>query len=134
MCIRDRARFMELACGPRLDLADISVPARFDQIAQTHPDRIALVFGERRHTFRELADWSDRIAAGLARHTAPGDRVGLSMQKSDGLVATVLALLKLGCAYVPLDPSYPPDRLRFFVEDAAVRHIAACLLYTSRCV
>ena len=120
-----QARFMELAFGPRIDLADISIPARFAHIAQTHPERIALVFGERCHTFRELDDWTDRIAAGLACYVTPGDRVGLSMRKCDALVATVLALLKLGCTYVPLDPSYPPDRLRFFVEDAAVRHIAA---------
>ena len=119
------ARFMELACGPRLEEADRSIPARFAAAAQAHPDHVALVFGDRRHTYRELAAWTDRIAAGLRRRVAPGDRVGLSMQKSDGLVATVLALLKLGCTYVPLDPSYPPDRVRFFVENAAVRHVAA---------
>ncbi|MGE4559574.1 MAG: amino acid adenylation domain-containing protein [Desulfobulbus sp.] len=119
------ARFMDLACGPRLDRQYLSIPARFDEVVRRYPDRLALVFDERRHTFAELADWSDRIAAGLARHVAPGDRIGLSMQKSDGLVATVLAILKLGCAYIPLDPSYPPDRVRFFVENAAVGHVAA---------
>ena len=119
------ARFMDLACGPHLDRYASSIPARFNEVVQLYPDRPALIFNERRHTFAELADWIDRIAAGLAQHVASGDRVGLSMQKSDGLVATVLAILKLGCAYIPLDPSYPPDRVRFFVENSAVYHVAA---------
>ncbi len=119
------ARFMEYACGERLDRPDTTISARFAEIADTVPDRPALLFKDRRHTFRELADWSDRIAAGLLRHVTPGARIGLSMQKSDDLVATVLAILKLGCAYIPLDPSYPPDRVRFFVENADVRLVAA---------
>lgn len=119
------ARFMEFACGKRIERPDTAIPTRFDEIVQTVPNRPALLFNDRCHTFRELADWSDRIAAGLLRRVTPGARIGLSMQKSDGLVATVLAILKLGCAYVPLDPSYPPDRVRFFVENAAVRLVAA---------
>jgi amino acid adenylation domain-containing protein/thioester reductase-like protein len=117
--------FLDLACGPRLDAADLSIPARFAAMVQARPDHPALVFGERRSSYRELAAWSDCIAAGLSRQVEPGSRIGLSMQKSDGLMATVLAILKLGCAYVPLDPTYPPDRLRFFVENCAVRHVAA---------
>ncbi len=119
------ARFMDFACGDRIDRPDTAIPTRFHEIVQTCPDRLALLFNDRRHTFRELAEWSDRIAAGLLRRVVPGDCVGLSMQKSDGLIATVLAILKLGCAYVPLDPSYPADRVRFFVENGAVRHVAA---------
>ncbi|MDD2466555.1 MAG: amino acid adenylation domain-containing protein [Desulfobulbus sp.] len=119
------ARFMALSCGPRLDQHNASIPERFNEVVQLHPERLALIFNERRHTFLELADWTDRIAAGLAKYVIPGERIGLSMQKSDGLIATVLAILKLGCAYIPLDPSYPPDRVRFFVENSAVRHVAA---------
>ena len=92
-------------------------------MAQARPDHPALFFESRQTSYRELAEWSDRIAAGLARQVAPGSRIGLSLQKSDGLAATVLAILKLGCAYVPLDPSYPPERLRFFVENLSLIHI-----------
>ena len=121
----DRAHFLELACGPLLDQPEISIPARFSAMVQSHAESVALIFGERQSSYRALDDWSNRLAAGLARHVAPGSRVGLSMQKSDSLVASVLAILKLGCAYVPLDPSYPPDRLRFFAENAAVRCVVA---------
>lgn len=119
------ARFLDLACGPRLEWPDTSIAARFAEMARARPDHPALVFGERRLSYRELDDWSDRIAGGLARTLASGGRIGLSMQKGDALVATVLAILKLGCAYVPLDPSYPPDRLRFFVDNCAIRQVAA---------
>ena len=121
----DRARFLELACGPLLDQPESSIPARFSEMVRANPETVALVFGERQSTYRALDDWSDRLAAGLMRYVAPGSRVGLSMQKSDSLIASVLAILKLGCAYVPLDPTYPPDRLRFFAENAAVRCVVA---------
>ena len=121
----DRARFLELACGPLLDQPERSIPARFSEMVRANPEAVALVFGERRSTYLELDDWSNRLAAGLAQHVVPGSRVGLSMQKSDALVASVLAILKLGCAYVPLDPTYPPDRLRFFAHNGAVRCVVA---------
>lgn len=121
----DRARFLELACGPLLDGPESSIPARFSEMVRANPEAVALIFGARQSTYRTLDDWSNRLATGLARHVAPGSRIGLSMQKSDSLVASVLAILKLGCAYVPLDPTYPPDRLRFFAENAAVRCVVA---------
>ena len=121
----DLTHFLDLACGPRLETPDTSMAAQFAAMAQARPNHPALIFESRQTSYRELAEWSDRIAAGLAHQIAPGSRIGLSLQKSDGLVATVLAILKLGCAYVPLDPSYPPERLRFFVENSAVRYVAA---------
>ena len=121
----DRAHFLQLACGPLLNQPESSIPARFSEMVRANPETVALIFGNRQSTYRALDEWSDRLAAGLARHVAPGSRVGLSMQKSDALIASVLAILKLGCAYVPLDPTYPPDRLRFFAENAAVRCVVA---------
>ncbi len=124
----ERARFLAYACGPQLspsEQRECSIPERFAQIVAVDPQAVALVFGERRTSYRELDAWSDRLAAGLARRVAPGSRVGLAMHKSDALIASVLGILKLGCAYVPLDPSYPPDRLRFFAQNAGVRCVVA---------
>ena len=125
----DLGRFMGFACGPRSGLHQdepkTAIPARFAAIAAQVSERTALVFEDRQTTYRALADWSDRIAAGLLQHIVPGSRVGLSMRKSDALVATVLGLLKAGCAYVPLDPSYPAERLRFFADNAGLSHVVA---------
>ncbi|MFP4325470.1 MAG: amino acid adenylation domain-containing protein [Desulfonatronovibrio sp.] len=122
---QDLTRFLDQACGPLLDARESSIPERFKEIARSNPSHSALVFDSRQTTYKELDKWSDRIAAGLASRVRPGERVGLSMRKSDGVVATVLGILKLGCAYVPLDSGYPPDRVRFFVENCAVKHVAA---------
>jgi amino acid adenylation domain-containing protein/thioester reductase-like protein len=121
----EQAHIRQLGCGPELTLADSSIPARFATMVQADPERCALVFGERRTSYQQLALWSDQIAAGLHAHLQPGDRVGLAMQKSDTLVASVLAILKLGCAYVPLDSSYPADRVRYFAQNGAVSWVVA---------
>ncbi|MBF0548425.1 MAG: amino acid adenylation domain-containing protein [Candidatus Riflebacteria bacterium] len=121
----DFARIQNFACGPQIPLLESSIPARFSEIVKDHPEKVAVIFETRHSTYRQLDDWSNRIAVGLGRHVQPGSRVGISMQKSDTLVASVLAILKLDCAYVPLDSSYPPDRVRFFAENAAVRCVIA---------
>ena len=120
-----QAQIRQLGCGPELTLADSSIPARFAAMAQAHPDQCALRFGEQHTSYQQLAVWSDQIAAGLRSSLQPGDRVGLAMQKSDTLVASVLAILKLGCAYVPLDASYPADRVRYFAQNGAVTCVVA---------
>ncbi|EIC20389.1 non-ribosomal peptide synthetase [Thiorhodovibrio frisius] len=121
----DLSRFMGFACGPRLELPPSTIPARFASVAARAPEAPAVLFEGRSLSYQALAELSDRIASGLLRRLAPGSRVGLSMHKSDTLVATLLGILKAGCAYVPLDPSYPPERLRFFAENAGVTHVAA---------
>ncbi|MFO7728076.1 MAG: amino acid adenylation domain-containing protein [Desulfonatronovibrio sp.] len=125
MSDQELTRFLEQACGPRLDAPESSIPERFKQAARSNPLHSAVVFDGKQTTYEELDKWSDRIAAGLALKIRPGERIGLSMRKSDGVVATVLGILKLGCAYVPLDSGYPPDRVRFFVENCAIKHVAA---------
>jgi natural product biosynthesis luciferase-like monooxygenase protein len=63
-----------------------------------------------------------QLAAFLrARGVGRGDRVGLCVQRGIGMVTAVLATLRAGAAYVPLDPSYPADRLQFMAEDADLR-------------
>ena len=51
--------------------------------------------------------------------------MGLSVSKSGELIQGALAILKAGCAYVPLDPHYPPDRLRYLIDDSGARLIIA---------
>ena len=87
--------------------------------ADRDPDRTALVFGERSLTFRELEERANRIAHQLREMGAqPGRLVGVCLERSPDLVATLLAILKSGAAYVPLDPSYPADRTAYVLGDA----------------
>lgn len=83
------------------------------------PDAIAVSYEDTHVSYRELDEWSDRLARGLrALGVLDGDRVGICEDRSAELVALLLAVLKAGAVYVPMDPAYPADRLAYIVDDA----------------
>jgi amino acid adenylation domain-containing protein len=89
-------------------------------------DAPALSFGAERLSHSELDALSNRIARHLVEHgVVRGDRIGLCIDRSVELVACLLAILKCGAAYVPLDPTYPRDRLTMMREDADLRLVLA---------
>ncbi|GII66112.1 hypothetical protein Skr01_61970 [Sphaerisporangium krabiense] len=86
------------------------------------PEAAAVVFGERTLTYRELDASADRLAARLAELGAgPGVVVGLYFERSPEMVAALLAVLKAGAAYLPLDPAQPSARLAYMLDDAGAR-------------
>ncbi|SEC05842.1 amino acid adenylation domain-containing protein [Streptomyces sp. 2231.1] len=90
--------------------------------ARRTPDAPAVTFGDRTLTYRQLDQEAARGAAGLRQlGVRPGDRVGVCLDRSLDLVVVLLAVLKAGAAYVPMDPAYPGERLAFTTEDAALR-------------
>ena len=103
--------------APRPDLLHEAFAAR----AAETPGALALVWGERRLTYGELDERSDRLAARLrALGVRPEVRVGLCSARTPDLVIGVLGILKAGGAYVPLDPEYPRERLAYTLQDARV--------------
>ena len=105
------------ALAPVADsLADL-----FDRAAARWPDAVAVEDPERSLTYRGLAERADALAAELVRRgVVPGDRVGLLLGRSVHVVVSILAALKAGATYVPLDPDYPAQRLSFMLADSAV--------------
>ena len=96
-----------------------SLHSLFESSADREPERQALVFGERSFTFLELEQRSNRIAHQLRDMGGqPGQLVGVCLERTPDLVATLLAVLKSGAAYVPLDPAYPADRIAYVLGDA----------------
>ena len=93
------------------------------QVAKT-PDALALVYTDKRFTYREVDEISDRIAAGLHPTT---NVIAIKVQRSEWMVLGALAVLKTGCAYLPLDPSYPEERLAYMQQDAN-----SCMLLTEK--
>jgi amino acid adenylation domain-containing protein len=90
--------------------------------AERTPDATAAATADGSLTYRELAARSGRLAAHLRRLGAgPGQRVGVHDVRSLELVVELLAILRTGAAYVPLDPELPPARLALLVEDAGIR-------------
>jgi len=99
------------------------------QAART-PHSLAVSFRGQTLTYRELHAQAGALAERLrASGVRPGDVVGLCLERGPDLVAGVLAILKTGAAYLPLDPDYPHDRLLYMVEDSG-----APLVLTSRTV
>jgi amino acid adenylation domain-containing protein len=91
----------------------------FEQCAEQTPEAIALRHGPRQWSYRQLEAGANRLAHALARRGCqPGQRIGIALDRSAAMIEAVLAVLKLGAAYVPLDPVYPPERIRYMVEDA----------------
>lgn len=96
-----------------------TLPGLFAAQAAVRPHEVALSLGSSRLSYAELdrraEELADRLAeAGVAR----GAIVGLCLPRSLELIVGLLAILKIGAAYLPLDPAYPADRLAFMVEDA----------------
>ena len=88
------------------------------QVART-PDAPAVRFGDARLTYCELDQWANRVAGQLREAGVGPDRcVGVCMERSLELVVALLATLKAGGAYLPLDPGYPRERLAFIIGDA----------------
>ncbi len=98
----------------------VAIPVLFAaQVART-PGAAALVCGERSWTYRELDEASNRLAHRLTDHGArPGQSVALLFSRSAEAIVAILAVLKTGAAYLPIDPGHPPARVRFMVDDAS---------------
>lgn len=92
---------------------------RINTIAQAVPDRIALRWQGHAMSYKTLLDCSEKIAAMLAKKGAP-KRVGIAMTRRPAMVAAMLAVWRIGAAYVPLDPDYPEARITYMLQDAAV--------------
>lgn len=100
---------------------DAAIDALFIDMAQAHRDRIALRCDGRDCTYGELEMLARSVAAGLlAQDTSPGMRIGVSQSRGIALIASVLGILMVGAAYVPLDPAYPAERLALMAQDADV--------------
>ncbi|MCO7514834.1 amino acid adenylation domain-containing protein [Pseudomonas guariconensis] len=89
--------------------------------AQKTPDAVALVFGERQLSYRELDQQANQLAHQLIElGVGPDVLVGICVERSIEMVLGLLAVLKAGGAYVPLDPEYPRERLAYMFEDSGI--------------
>ena len=98
----------------------------FEAVAAARAGEVALVCGAEALTYAELNRRANRLAHYLrALGVQPGDPVGLSIRRSAHMVVGMLGILKAGAGYVPLDPTFPMERLSFMLEDSAPEVILA---------
>ena len=99
--------------------SDVGVSQLFESQVERTPEKVAVVCGGERASYRELNDRADCVAQALQRlGVGPGIMVGICAERSIDLISGLLGILKSGGAYVPLDPNYPTARLAHIVEDA----------------
>ncbi len=100
--------------------AGVSVPVLWAAQVERTPEAVAVTFEGRSMSYREVEEAANRLAHWLAGHGAgPGRCVGLLFPRCAQAVVAMVAVLKTGAAYVPIDPEHPPARIGFVLEDAA---------------
>jgi non-ribosomal peptide synthetase component F len=100
---------------------DRCVHQLFEAQVEKTPDAVALVFADREISYRELNSRSNQLAHYLRKQGVREEvLVGLCLERSPEMVIGMLGILKAGGAYLPLDPSYPAERLSVMLEDAQV--------------
>ena len=97
------------------------VPQLFEAQVEQTPEAVAVSMGQQSLRYGALNARANQLARYLqTRGAKPGVTVGLSLERSLEMVIALLAVLKTGAAYVPLDPEFPRERLRFMAQDASV--------------
>ena len=91
----------------------------FETTARMTPDARAVIVGSETFTYRQIDRRANRLAHLLRqRNVTSGDRVAICLDRNVDMPVAMVAVLKAGAAYVPLDPTHPSERLRYTLEDA----------------
>ncbi|WP_338493620.1 amino acid adenylation domain-containing protein [Pseudomonas trivialis] len=107
--------------APASGVAAQAVHRLFEAQAERQPERQALALDDQTLSYGELNQQANRLAHLLmARGVGPQGLVGIAVERSFAMVVSLLAVLKTGAAYVPLDPEYPRERLLHMLEDSGV--------------
>ena len=103
-----------------------TIVSLFRHQVQTTPNNIAVVYKDKRYTYAEVDDISDHIASYISsKGLGQEDVVSVLIPRCEWMTIASLGVLKAGCAYQPLDPSYPKERLNFMMQDANAKLLIA---------
>ncbi len=103
-----------------------TIVSLFRQQVKATPDAIAVVYTDKHFTYTQVDEISDRIAAHIAsKGLGAEDVVSVLIPRCEWMPIASIGVLKAGCAYQPLDPSYPKERLNFMMQDASAKLLIA---------
>ncbi len=122
LCLFDEAArrdMLALSQSPSTVQHRLRVHERIAAQAAATPDALAVQAGATCLSYAQLNEQANRLAHRLLEQgVGPGQRVGLAARRGPQLIVSLLAVLKSGAAYVPLDPNYPAERLNFMLTDS----------------
>ena len=115
-----RTRVLAISQPATVELSTaLLVHERIAAQAAATPDALALQVDGQSLSYGELNAQANRLAHRLIDNGAgPGKRVGLALRRGPQMIVSLLAVLKSGAAYVPLDPKYPAERLAYMIDDS----------------
>ncbi|MBN2862737.1 MAG: amino acid adenylation domain-containing protein [Bacteroidales bacterium] len=121
--LEEKKRILEEFCGTRREYPrEKTIHELFEEVVQEKPDNIALLFEGREMSYGELNHKANCLAKLLRdKGIKPGSFVGIMTDRSIEMMVGILGILKSGAAYVPIDPSYPKERITFMLEDGDVK-------------
>ncbi|KMS75295.1 dimodular nonribosomal peptide synthetase [Streptomyces viridochromogenes] len=129
LAVGERHRLLAECNDTAREIPDTTFPRMFEEQAARTPDAVAVEDAGVRLTYRQLAERAERLARVLTSCGAgPGRFVAFSLPRSVDLAVAVLAVLKAGAAYLPLDPEHPAERTAYVLSDAA----PVCLITRDR--
>ncbi|MDO8991747.1 MAG: amino acid adenylation domain-containing protein, partial [Daejeonella sp.] len=101
--------------------------------AEKHPDKIAVRYNNSTTSYRELNEKANQLAHYLIENqVCQGDTIALAVDRSAELLICLLAIMKTGAAYVPVDPEYPIKRIEYMLEDSAARVLISSHKYKNQ--
>ncbi|GLZ29182.1 hypothetical protein Lesp02_13720 [Lentzea sp. NBRC 105346] len=127
----ERAGLLTWSAGRPLAPLGVTLPALLEAQAARTPHAVAVRCGAAELSYAELNARANRLARWLIAHGAGPDRlVAVSLPRTAELLVALLAVLKSGSAYLPLDPEYPAERIDYMLADAAPAHVLTALAET----
>lgn len=119
----EKTRILEQFNSPTTDLAwNNTIHQLFEAQVERTPDQVAVVFEDKRLTYRELNMRANQLARTLQSEGVKADQlVGIMANRSIEMIVGILGILKSGGAYVPIDPEYPQERIGYILEDSGVK-------------
>jgi len=117
----ERAELLALAEGPPLPPHAPTLHEAVSAQAARTPGAVALTHADGALTYAQIEARAEAVAAALIARDLPSEtRIGVHLRRGPDLVPAILGVLKAGCAYVPLDPAWPPARLALLAQDASL--------------
>jgi amino acid adenylation domain-containing protein len=103
---------------------DRTIQEIFEEQVETNPHSVAIIFQEQQLTYQQLNQRANQLARYLQKlGVSPNVLVGIYIERSTEMLVGLLGILKAGGAYLPIDPSYPQERLEFMIQDAQIQVI-----------
>ncbi|MDJ0530566.1 MAG: amino acid adenylation domain-containing protein, partial [Microcystis sp. M53600_WE12] len=107
--------------------SDQCIHQLFEEQVKRTPDAVAVVCSEQQLTYNELNCRANQLAHYLRKlGVKPEELVGICLERSLDMIVGLLAILKVGGAYVPIDPDYPQERISFMLQDTQVKILLTC--------